>query len=60
MLLALILGAFWGGPHTGHMEAPRLGVKSELQLLAYTTATAMQDPSRHLRPTSQLTATPDP
>ena len=27
-----------------HMEVPRLGVESELQLLAYTTAT--QDPSR--------------
>ena len=27
------------------MEVPRLGVKSELELLAYTTATAMQDPS---------------
>ena len=27
------------------MEFPRLGVKSELQLSAYTTATAMQDPS---------------
>ena len=27
------------------MEVPRLGVESELQLLAYTTATAMQDPS---------------
>ena len=27
-------------------EVPRLGVKSELQLPAYTTATAMQDPSR--------------
>ena len=27
------------------MEVPRLGVKSELQLLAYTTATATQDPS---------------
>ena len=25
------------------MEVPRLGVKSELQLLAYATATAMQD-----------------
>ena len=24
-----------------HMEVPRLGVTSELQLLAYTTATAM-------------------
>ena len=27
------------------MEVPRLGVKSELQLPAYTTATATQDPS---------------
>ena len=27
------------------MEVPRLGVESELQLPAYTTATAMQDPS---------------
>ena len=27
-----------------HMEVPRLGVELELQLLAYTTATAMQDP----------------
>ena len=28
-----------------HMEVPRLGVELELQLLAYTTATATQDPS---------------
>ena len=28
------------------MEVPGLGVKSELQLLAYTTATATLDPSR--------------
>ena len=27
------------------MEVPRLGVESELQLLAYTTATATWDPS---------------
>ena len=27
------------------MEVPRLGVKSELQLPAYTTATATQDPN---------------
>ena len=27
------------------MEVPRLGVELELQLAAYTTATAMQDPS---------------
>ena len=29
-----------------HMEVPRLGVESELQLPAYPTATAMPDPSR--------------
>ena len=29
----------------GHMEVPRLGVESELEMLAYTTATAMADPS---------------
>ena len=33
------------GPHLQHMEVPRLGVELELQLPAYTTATAMQDPS---------------
>ena len=29
--------------HLWHMEVPGLGVKSELHLQAYTTATAMQD-----------------
>ena len=33
------------GPHPWHMEVPMLGVELELQLLAYTTVTAMQDPS---------------
>ena len=33
------------GPHPWHVEVPRLGVKSDLQLLAYATATAMWDPS---------------
>ena len=33
------------GPHSQHMEVPRLGADSELQLPAYTTATAMPDPS---------------
>ena len=33
------------GPHPWHMEVLRLGVESELWLPAYTTATAMQDPS---------------
>ena len=34
------------GPHPHHTEVSRLGVKSELQLPSYTTATAMPDPSR--------------
>ena len=33
-------------PHPWHMEVPRLGVKSELQLPAYATAIATPDPSR--------------
>ena len=32
--------------HLQHMEVPRLGVKSELELPAYTTATATWNPSR--------------
>ena len=42
------------------MEVPRLWVQLELQLLAFATATAMQDPSHVLQPTPQLTATSDP
>ena len=37
---------FFLGPYQQHMEVPRLGVKSELQLPAYATATAMPDLSR--------------
>ena len=33
------------GPNLWHMEVPRLGVESELQLPACITATAMQDPN---------------
>ena len=33
------------GPHPRHMEVLSLSVKSELRLLAYTTATATRDPS---------------
>ena len=33
------------GPHSQHMEFPRLEAKMELQLPAYTSATAMWDPS---------------
>ena len=35
------------GPHLWHTEVPRLGVESELQLLACATATAMPD-LRHI------------
>ena len=41
------------------MEVPGLGIKLELQLPAYTTATATQDPSR-LWCTPQLMEIPDP
>jgi len=34
------------GPHVWHMEGPGLGVESELQLPAYTTATRTPDLSR--------------
>ena len=40
-------------------EVPRLGVESELQLPAYTTATATWDPS-HICELPQLMATLDP
>ena len=33
------------GPHPRHMGVPRIGVKSELPLPAYTTATATWEPS---------------
>ena len=43
------------GPHWQHVEVPRLGVQSELQLPAYTTVTATPDPSHicNLRHSSQ-------
>ena len=34
------------GPHLPHLEVPRLGVELELQLPAYTTATATREPRR--------------
>ena len=40
-----ILSFVFLGSHLGHMEIPRLGVQLEPQLLAYTTAIAMKDPS---------------
>ena len=41
----MIFGGVFLGPLPWHMDVPRLGVKSELKLLAYTTATAMPDPN---------------
>ena len=38
--------SFFLSPHLQHMEVPRLGVRSELQLPAYSTATAATDLSR--------------
>ena len=49
----------FSGPHQQHMEVPRLGVQSELQLPAYTTTTATRDPSP-ICDLPQLTAMPDP
>ena len=43
--LSLFFFFFFLGLHPWHMEIPRLGVKSELQLPTYITATAVQDPS---------------
>ena len=42
------------GPYLQHVKVPRLGVKCELQLLFYTTATAMQNLSHVCKP-PQLT-----
>ena len=41
---------YFSGPQLQHMEVPRLAVKSELQLPAYTTAIAMQDLSHVCNP----------
>lgn len=57
-LFYLFIFCFWG-PHPWHMEVPRLGVESELQLPAHTTATAVQDLICVFDLTPQLTATPD-
>ena len=42
------------------MEGPRLGAKLELQLPAYSTATATEDLSHVCKPTPQLKAVLDP
>ena len=45
-LLFIFLSFVFLGPHPWHVEAPRLGVQSELSLPAYATAMATRDPSR--------------
>ena len=42
------------------MEIPGIGVKMELQLQAYTTATATLEPSRTCELHHSFTGTPDP
>ena len=48
------------GPHLWHMEVPRPGVELELELPAYTTATATGDPSHVCDLYHSSLATPDP
>ena len=44
LFVLVFVGFFYFlGPHLWHMEVPRLGVESELQLPAHTTATAILD-----------------
>ena len=45
MLVSNFFFYFFLGLHQWHREVPRLGVESELQPLAFTTATAMPDSS---------------
>ena len=54
----IIIFFLW--PHLGILEVSRIGVKSELQLPAYTMATATARSKPHLQMTLQLTAMLDP
>ena len=45
LFVYLFIYSVFLGPHSWHMEVPRLGIQLELQLLACTTATAIPDPS---------------
>ena len=51
---------FFLRPHLQHMEVPRLGVESELQLQVHTAAHSNAGSKRHLQPMPQLEAMPDP
>ena len=62
--MVVVFFFFFGilGPQLQHMEVPRLGVESELQMPAYTTATATQDLSGicNLHHSSWQRQIPDP
>ena len=60
LLLLLLLLFVFLGQHLWHMEVPRPGVESELQLLAYATTTAMQDLSLVFNLHHRSQATLDP
>ena len=53
---------FWSfqGLHPWHTEVTRLGVESDVCLLAYATVTSMAGSEPHLQLTPQLTAMLDP
>ena len=51
--LSSFISFFFLGLHLWHIEVPRLGVELEPQLPAYTTATAMPDPSLVINPLSE-------
>ena len=56
-VFCFVLFFVFPGPHSQHMEVPRLGVPSELLLPAYTTATGSE---LRLQPTPQLIVILDP
>ena len=60
LLIHLHIYFLFLGPHPQRMEVPRLGVQSELQLPAYTTATATQDPIPICDLRCSTKAMPDP
>ena len=47
-------------PHLQHMEVPRPGVETDLQLPAYITTTAKPDPSHICKAAPKLMTMPDP
>ena len=53
--VCVCLFVFFSGPHQRHMEVPRLGIESELQLPAYATGTATPDQARAHVNTGSLT-----